>query len=505
MRWFVQTAQQLQAHVRGGHLAKRAGAIIMCGLLIWGLTGLSACEQTSEFEQGAQSQATAPTGVYFFNFKPEQDAAYQKIAAAYTQQTGVPVVVKTAANDTYADQLAAELSKVDAPTIFEVTGAQGLARFGSYAADLSGSQLFAQLTDQGMALKGLTGANTGKPVAMPFALEGYGVLVNNRVLKRYFALPHPVVKRLDDVDDFKSFKALVTDIQAKRHQLGIYGAFAPTSLAPGEAWRWSTHLLNVPLYYEWGKKAPRTNENGVATSFKFKYNKEFRQLFDLYLDNSTEKRGNTSAVSVTRSMNVFARGECAMVQNGNWSWSQIVRALQKAGTKGIANRNVPSASTDSDDIRFLPLYCGFKGEQDQGLCVGCENYYCVNTMASEGNQQASIAFLDWLYTSPQGIDLVNDDLGFWAPFKTFSPEDEAKGNPLTRQVMEWSNTQGIDQLPWVFEEMPGTDFKSAFALDLQKYALGYLTWDKLVKDNVASWKQAVAASDKAAGDKKGGA
>ena len=39
--------------------------------------------------------------VYFLNFKPEQDAAYQEIAKAYTEETGVKVKVVTAASGSY--------------------------------------------------------------------------------------------------------------------------------------------------------------------------------------------------------------------------------------------------------------------------------------------------------------------------------------------------------------------------------------------------------------------
>ena len=37
--------------------------------------------------------------VYYLNFKPEQDEAWQNLAAKYTEETGVPVTVVTAASD----------------------------------------------------------------------------------------------------------------------------------------------------------------------------------------------------------------------------------------------------------------------------------------------------------------------------------------------------------------------------------------------------------------------
>ena len=37
---------------------------------------------------------------------------------------------------------------------------------------------------------------------------------------------------------------------SRKNELGIKGVFASTSLSTGEDWRWQTHLLNIPLYYE---------------------------------------------------------------------------------------------------------------------------------------------------------------------------------------------------------------------------------------------------------------
>ena len=63
--------------------------------------------------------------VYFLNFKPEQDAAYQEIAKEYTESTGVPVKVVTAASGSYEQTLKAEIGKDEAPTLFQVNGPAG--------------------------------------------------------------------------------------------------------------------------------------------------------------------------------------------------------------------------------------------------------------------------------------------------------------------------------------------------------------------------------------------
>lgn len=70
--------------------------------------------------------------VYYLNFKPEQDADWQKLAADYTAQTGTEVTVITAADGTYEQTLKSEMAKEKAPTLFQVNGPVGLANWKDY-------------------------------------------------------------------------------------------------------------------------------------------------------------------------------------------------------------------------------------------------------------------------------------------------------------------------------------------------------------------------------------
>ena len=54
---------------------------------------LVACGGGSNDAQGSGDDATATGKVYYLNFKPEQDEAWQNLAKAYTEETGVPGVI----------------------------------------------------------------------------------------------------------------------------------------------------------------------------------------------------------------------------------------------------------------------------------------------------------------------------------------------------------------------------------------------------------------------------
>ena len=104
-------------------------------------------------EDVAEAVASADGQVYYLNFKPEQDEQWQALAKSYTEQTGVPVTVVTAASGTYEETLTAEIAKDEAPTLFQVNGPVGLANWSDYCYDLSDSEIYSNLTSDSFALK----------------------------------------------------------------------------------------------------------------------------------------------------------------------------------------------------------------------------------------------------------------------------------------------------------------------------------------------------------------
>ena len=83
---------------------KRVAALTLAGLMA--ASALAGCGGTSS--SGGSTGGDATKGkVYYLNFKPEQDKAWQDLAAKYTEETGVEVVVKTAAEGTYESTLTA--------------------------------------------------------------------------------------------------------------------------------------------------------------------------------------------------------------------------------------------------------------------------------------------------------------------------------------------------------------------------------------------------------------
>ncbi|HOE83778.1 MAG TPA: extracellular solute-binding protein [Sphaerochaeta sp.] len=420
------------------------------------------------FAAGLQETAPAKE-VYFLNFKPEIADVYEtKIAPVFEAETGIKLKVVTAASGTYATTLKSELAKSNPPVIFQTNGPMGLAGSLDYTADLKNTNFYKILSDKSMAL-----GEGGQVLAIPYAVEGYGIIYNDAIMRAYFALPNKAVKinSADEINNFALLKAVVEDMQKNKAALGIQGVFASTSMAAGNDWRWQTHLVNVPLYYELRSKGIPF---GTKTrDFDFSYGPQMKNIWDLYLNNSTTAKGLLGAKSVDDAMAEFALGQAAMVQNGNWGASQIL------GVKG-------NKVADSD-IKFMPIYIGVAGEENIGLCVGTENYLCINKKVSAEQQALGDQFLTWLFSSASGKAFVKNDLMFITPFNTFA-ENELPTDPLAKEVIRWMNKSGVTSVSWDFSVIPSEEWKTQFGAALGDYINGRKNWAEVSRVATDVWK-----------------
>lgn len=425
---------------------------------------LTGCGGGSEEAKKDESKGS----VYYLNFKPEVAEVWEEVAKKYTEETGVDVKVVTAASGNYESTLKSEIAKTDAPTLFQINGPIGYQSWKDYCADLSDTDFYKSLSDQSLAIKGEDGGVYG----VPYTIEGYGIIYNDEIMQKYFATSGAKAATTDEINSFDKLKEVVEDMQSKKDELGIEGVFASTSLLPGEDWRWQTHLADLPIYAEY-------NAKGVddLDTIEFTYNDKYKNIFDLYIENSCTEPTMLGSKGVNDSMAEFALGKVAMVQNGNWAWGQI------SETQG----NV----VKEENIKFMPIYCGLDDEANQGLCIGTENYFAINSKASEASQKASVDFVNWLISSETGKDYMTNKLGNNAPFTTFS-DSEKPSDPLAQDMLG-SMESGKTSIPWVFTTFPSQTFKDNFGAALLEYAQGTKTWEDVVSYVNEQWATEKAA------------
>ncbi|MBR2953574.1 MAG: ABC transporter substrate-binding protein [Clostridia bacterium] len=429
------------------------------------LCSFAGCSRGGQDNPSSQNITT----VRFLNFKPEVANVYDEIAKTYQEETGVKLVVETAASGNYEQTLTAKMGTNEAPTLFQINGPKGYANWKNYCADLSDTKLYNHLTDKDLAVTA-----DGKVYGIPYVVEGYGIIYNKEITDKYFALENRVtdLKSMDEIKNFTNLKAVVEDMQKNADKLGIKGVFASTSMKTGEDWRWHTHLANIPVYYEFEDNDVDLSTNETS-NIEFKYAENFKNIFDLYINNSVTDKKVLGSKIVDESMAEFALGQCAMVQNGNWAWGQI--------------KNVKGNVVKAENVKYLPIYMGIDDEENQGLCIGTENFFAINSKASDEEQKAAEDFIYWLFTSETGKAFVKNDLEIIAPFDTFK-ENDAPEDPLAQEVINWMNKENINTIPWNFTVFPSATFKNDFGSALLQYAQGTKNWNEVKTIFVNRWK-----------------
>ena len=403
--------------------------------------------------------------VYYLNFKPEAADQWAALAKEYTKEKGVDVKVQTAASGTYEQTLKSEIAKTEAPTLFQVNGPVGYQNWKKYTADMSNTDVYKELTNQDVALK-----DGDKVVGVPYVMETYGLIYNKDILNKYFALDGAKATSMDGIDNFDTLKAVADDMQSRKDELGIKGAFTSAGFDSSSDWRFKTHLANLPLYYEFKDD----NVTEQPATIKGTYLPNYKKIFDLYITDSTTDPTQLSAKTGDDANSEFALGEAAFYQNGTWAWTD----LQKAGMK-------------AESVGMMPIYTGVKGEEKQGLATGSENYWCINDKASDADKKATEDFLSWVITSDTGKKAISQDMGFTTPFKTF--DDVKFDNPLTEAAVE-DQKSGKTQVSWNFTMMPSEEWKNKVGQALLEYAQGTGKWDAVKTAFVDGWASEYEAS-----------
>ncbi|MBS5215548.1 MAG: ABC transporter substrate-binding protein [Clostridiales bacterium] len=404
--------------------------------------------------------------VYYLNFKPEQAEQWEDLAAAYTDETGVEVSVVTAAAGTYESTLKSEMAKTEVPTLFQVNGPVGLATWKDYCYDLKDTEVYKSLKSDDFALINEDGSVSG----VAYVIETYGIIYNKAIMNEYFETEGAVVTSMEEINNFDTFKAVVEDIQAKKDELGILGAFTSAGMDSSSDWRFKTHLANLPIYYEY-----QADGIGSTDAIKGTYLDNYKNIWDLYINNATCEPTLLSGKTGEDAASEFALGEAVFYQNGTWAYNDI-----------------QGYEVADEDLGMMPIYIGVEGEENQGLCTGSENYWCVNSQADEEDIQATLDFLTWVITSETGKNALTQEMGFVTPFSTIGDE-YTPNNPLVEAANE-DIAAGHKTVAWNFPTMPSENWKNAVGSALLEYAQGTGEWDSVVSAFVDGWATEYAAA-----------
>ena len=402
----------------------------------------------------AEAGETAEGSVYYLNFKPEADEYWEELTKTYTEETGDPVTVLMAASGEYEKTLKSEMAKTDAPTLFQVNGPVGLASWKDYCYDLTGSDIAGELTNDSFALM-----DGDKMAGIAYVVENYGIIYNKALLEEagYTAA---------DITNFESLKKVAEDITSRKEELG-FSAFTSAGMDGSSDWRFKTHLANIPIYYEY-------KDEGIdnTDAIKGTYLDNYRQIWDLYINNAVCAPTEISTKTADDATADFVMEDAVFYQNGTWEYNNI-------------------ADVGDENLGILPIYIGVDGEENQGVCTGTENYWCVNAKAAPEDIQATLDFMYWCVTSEAGVEAMCKDMGFVIPFKSNLESENTLVNEANKYLEE-----GKTPVTWVFSTMPSEEWKNGVGSALTAYAADQTDekWQQVVTAFVDGWAAEAAAS-----------
>ena len=320
------------------------------------------------------------------------------------------------------------------------------------------------MTDKSLAVE-----YDGKIAGVANCYEAYGLIYNKTILEDYCTMDNAVISSVDDIQDLDTLEKVADDINARideiNEQFGtdLTEAFASAGLDDGSSWRFSGHLANLPLYYEFKDDGLEDLTAGEA-EIKGTYMDNFKRVWDMYVRDSAAdpKTLNSGALNAEAELGM---GEAVFYQNGDWEFSPLT------------NPDNGYLVTE-DDLDMMPIYFGVD-DATEGLCVGTENHWAVNAKCSQEEIDATLAFLNWVITSDEGRDSLVNAMGLSCPFDTFTGDYEPK-NPFGAKANKLA-TEGKTSVAWSFNATPNVDdWRKGVVSALTAYTDGSGQWDGVV-------------------------
>ena len=429
-------------------MKKIGSGLLTAGLLLT----LAACGNAAD--SGGESAGKGKgdvTEIDIFQFKVEFKDQFEALAKKYEEENeGIKINIETVGGGSdYGAALKSKFSSGNEPNIFNIGGPEDVTMWLDSLSDLSDTEAAKQ------ALEGtLTGATKdGKVLGLPYNIEGYGVVYN----KEIFAKAGIDATQIKTLDDLESAAKILED---KKAELGLE---APFALAAKELWITGLHSSNAFLNAEFDNDVMKAFESKTV---EFKYGEQFKKYIDISNQYSVQP---TNSLDYSQQMEqLFSNGKVAMTQQGNWVYSTI-----ESINPELAN----------DNIGLLPI--PIDGVTEGTIPVGVPMYWGVNPKGTEAEIQASKDFLDYLYTTEEGKQIVLEDFKFVPAYKGF--DTNKISDPLSKDVYTYY-TEG-KTTGWVFMGYPAGWGEQTVGAEIQKYVAEKATWEEVVEAAQKKWAE----------------
>ncbi|MFD2446967.1 ABC transporter substrate-binding protein [Bacillus sp. CGMCC 1.16607] len=406
-----------------------------------GVTGalalsLAACtggskESSSDSKNKDSKNSDSPVTIIVTNAKGEIDAQFKEAAQKFMDtNTDIKVEVNSAAvGDTLNvyDKLTAS-GKVVTLAMFDPYAA--LNKYKDVGTDISNEKWIAETSS---ALKN----SDGQVVGFPFAVEGMGLVYNQKVLD------NAVGGTFDpfSINTQDKLKELLDKVKAS-------GVKSPVAYQT-EAWSVGNHYSSLFLNQE---EDPSTLVDQLkAGSVNLKENATWNGYYSTLELLTSEKYNEFGKRPIGQYYDAahlaVGKGESAILFNGNWAYDSL---------KAVAGDNFGFMPIAVDNDSNNPL--------NNKIAVGPTQVLVINKKASEAEQEAAKKFLDWLVYDEAGQDFVVNKAQVISAFKN---NPNTVTNPLGVSIADAIANDRT--MPFATNYINAADWPTTIGPEVQKY------------------------------------
>ncbi|MGP1910630.1 ABC transporter substrate-binding protein [Metabacillus sp. JX24] len=421
---------------------KRFLLLCMSLVFVFGIMAGCSSKESSGGDSGKDSKSgDEVVTLNFFQFKVEIADQLQEMIKEYeAENPNIKIKLETVGGGAdYGAALKAKFASGEEPDIFNNGGFKELELWKEKLADLSGEPWVEHVLPIGKVP--MTDAD-GKLYGMPVNLEGYGFVYNKDLFEKAGITEPP--KTIDEL------KEAAKKLEAKK--------ITPFSAGYGEWWVIGQHLLNIPFAQQ---EDPEKFIAGLYDgSEKFTDNEQFKQFKEVLDTELKYANDNPLTTDYNTQVTLFASGETAMLQQGNWTENMITEINPEI------------------NMGFLPIPIS-NDENANSLPVGVPNNWVLNKN-SEHLEEAK-AFLNWMVSSETGKRFITEEFAFIPAFDNIEP---AGLGDLGTSILDYSKEEKT--IPWTWFKWPDGANKE-FAAAMQEYAAGKIDYDTMLERFQTSW------------------
>ncbi|PZD94298.1 carbohydrate ABC transporter substrate-binding protein [Paenibacillus sambharensis] len=389
-------------------------------------------------------KAKDPVKIRMFQFKVEIAEALERLKAEYEKENpNVKIVIETVGGGAdYGAALKAKFASGDEPDIFNNGGYQEMETWMEHLEDMSDQPWVADVVDA--AKPPMT--KDGKIYGMPMNLEGYGFIYNKELFAKAGITETP--KTLSEL------KAAAQKLQ----DAGI----TPFANGYQEWWILGIHNFNVAVAQQEDPTAfVNAMNDGTGQIPGNPIFNDWANLLDTTLEYSNK---NPLTTDYNTQVTLFASGEAAMMQQGNWTQVQI---------DGI-NPDL--------DLGVLPMPINDDAEKNDKLYVGVPNNWVVNKNSAV--KEEAKAFLNWMVTSDLGKKYVVDEFKFIPAFKSIEVTNPDTLGDIANDIIAYSKDGKT--LTWNWFRYP-EGVTQELGSTIQAYIAKKLTREEMLEAFQNSW------------------